>query len=671
MIIYQDNVGNFISQCFGKWPGINDISDLVSKEMVLHGISYFDKSQVRAWKASLPEMAKVLEASYIDRAVTVAIEYKPSISKDRIDFLICGTDVFGNKNVVVVELKQWSDASKSNKKDYVFVTGDKRGPTDHWHPSCQAKNYINIIKNFNEYIQEEHVNMNACSYLHNMPEDLKGFLDNETYFPLVKTSPAFLREDMDKLREFIEKYVSKPYKSKEGLSLLFEIDNSRLRPSDSLASSLDASLKGNDFFSYDEHQSNAVETIIEEVRKAKFYNQKKTIIIKGGPGSGKSVVAINVLGRLIGGEISKGKRKDKLTSVYVTSNASPKNLYKKELIRGDYKKNFLRELFKEPSSFQNSKENDFDCILVDEAHRVYNYAAGSHGISKKGPNAIELLIKASLVTVFFLDDDQKVTVFDYGTRENIKKAAYKYRSEVIESHSLELTSEFRCLGGEDYMNFIRFFLGYPNGQSVYTKNEKKYDFRIFDSAYDMMEEIAKKDLEEQESFDKKQTLPSSREMSGKCRLVAGYTYNWVSKGEERSGPTTDINLDLDSSKPFRAKWNLYGTSLGTDYSWLDDPKSTYEVGCIHTCQGLDMPYCGVIIGKDLTYNKETKQIEFHPEEDAKTDTASGIHNKNTPLTVAKELIRNTYHVLLTRGIKGTYVYAEDKALSEYLKSLVK
>lgn len=662
MIVYHETVRTFLNQCSSSNSSGKDISDIVAEDMRKHCITSFGDSQKEAWKHSLPAMAKVLEKSRIDREVEVAIEYKPSISKDRIDFLLCGTDALGIRNVVVVELKQWSDANRSNKPDFVFTNGGG-GLGDYWHPSYQAGNYINIMRNFNAYIQDQKVGLHACSYLHNMQEKFASFLDDTDLFPLVEKAPAYLQGDADKLQQFLEKYVSKPYRSAHNPGLLYEIDNSELRPSDQLSDMLTSALQGNDFFSYDEGQATAVATIVSTVRRCLYYRQKKTIIIQGGPGSGKSVVALRAMGQLISG----ARHEKKLTCAYVTANAAPKNLYKQELIGNNYKKAALKELFKDPSSFAKSRENDFACLFADEGHRVFDHAAGSHGISKDGPNAIELIIRAATVSVFFVDDDQQVTVYDYGTIEHIKQAAYHEHSEVIMGDDLKLTSEFRCLGGEDYMRFIRGFLGYDTAVP-YLLKPNQYDFRVFDYAVDMRDEIRKRDLEERQ---KRDTAGLSLASSGKCRMVAGYTFDWKTKKMGRDDPGHDIALDIDTKKPFYAKWNLYITSGGGGYSWLDDPDSVEEVGCIHTCQGLDMPYCGVIIGKDMTYNRERGCLEFHKDTGVTTDTASGIHQANTSPELAARLIRNTYHVLLTRGMKGTYVYCEDPALRDYLKSLLK
>ena len=225
-------------------------------------------------------------------------------------------------------------------------------------------------------------------------------------------------------------------------------------------------------------------------------------------------------------------------------------------------------------------------------------------------------------------------------------------SKVIEGRALELKTQFRVTGGEMYMFFIKSFLGYH--RDVISYHPDKYEFKVFDSAAEMHHAIVEKD----DGYNKGHTV------SGKCRVVAGYTYEWVSKGQFRDGPDYDIVLD---SGEYKAKWNLRCKQVGANYSWLNDPMSVNEVGCIHTCQGLDMNYCGVIIGKDLQFRDG--KLLFCKEEIAHSDQNSGIRSAEDD--VAEKLIRNTYHVLLTRGMLGTYVYCEDDGLRDYLKGILK
>ena len=639
MIIYRETVNNFINQCFNG-TGAYAIENIVSERMRLCGINAFDESQKRAWANSLPEMAKILRNSQINGTVDVAIEYKIHQSRDRIDFLICGQDENNRKNIVIVELKQWSVVSKSNKKNFVHTIGG-HGEGDYWHPSYQAANYSQLLINFNEYIREKKVSIPACSYLHNMAPGNAVLLNNRELFPLTETSPVFYNGDGEKLGKFIERHIRKPDKG-----LLYDVENSKIIPSKYLADMLSQAIRGNEFFSYDEAQATAVAQIVSSVRDAIYYNSKETIIIRGGAGTGKSVVAINALGQLLNSTIN-GRRPN---TVYVTSNSAPRVLYAQELIRDDFTKSSLKSLFVYPTVFVHEAEDNFDCALVDEGHRIFDFKGGV-GI-KKGTHVLEEIIKKSKVSVFFIDENQAVTDTDFATIERIREAALRCRSRVIESPQLELKTQFRVTGGEEYIAFVRSFLGYDDRISFYAPQH--YELKICDSAVEMRELLREKEKH----------FAAGNKRSGKCRMVAGYTYEWVSKNESRNTETYDIILDNGA---FRAKWNLRCNEVGKDYSWLNDPDSFEEVGCVHTCQGLDMNYCGVIIGKDLTY--QNGKLCYNPQAEAKSDRNSGIRRASPER--AEQLIRNTYYVLLTRGMLGTYVYCEDDALREHLKNMVR
>ena len=639
MIIYRESINTFISQCFDGTNAL-DIGEVISDQMRLSGITYFGESQVNAWNASLPEMAEVLADSGVDGNVDVAVEYKLVQSRDRIDFLICGDDENGHENVVVVELKQWSQVRPSGKQYFVNTIGGG-GEGDYWHPSYQAYNYAQILVNFNEYVREKKVGLPSCSYLHNMAEGNSVLLGNKEKYPLVESAPVFYKGQKEKLASFIASFVQKPNKN-----LLYQIENSRIVPSKLLAKMLAGAIKGNPFFSYDEAQATSVAEIVETAVDSAKYGGKRTIIIKGGAGTGKSVVAINALGQMIN-NTEAGHR---LNAIYVTANASPRYLYTEELVGNDFKKGSISNLFRYPTVLCHSGADVFDCALFDEAHRLFDFKAGV-GI-KKGTHVLDDCIRASRVSVFFIDEDQAVIKNDFATIDRIKDAAERMHSKVIEGKALELKTQFRVTGGEMYISFIKSFLGYHHDVSSY--HPDKYEFRVFDSAREMEQAIIEKDNQ----------YNAGHTISGKCRLVAGYTYEWVSKGQFRDGPDYDIILD---SGEYKAKWNLRCKQIGVNYSWLNDPLSVKEVGCIHTCQGLDMNYCGVIIGNDLQY--KAGQLLYCKNEVARSDLNSGIRTAED--SIAEKLIRNTYYVLLTRGMLGTYVYCEDKGLRNYLKSMLK
>ena len=651
MIVYHENVNTFINSCaiLNSNGECYEIADKITKAMLNAGITNFNESQVIAWRKSLPFVAKALKKANIDKDVKVAIEYKINQQRTRIDFVIYGLDEKNKKNVVIIELKQWSEVSSSKKPEYVYAQVSRSLYEDHWHPSYQAYNYANSIRNFNVYVRQEPINLYSCSYLHNMSNDHGFLLENKDEFPVINTSPCFLEEDVNKLIDFLERYVKHPCND-----LLYRMEDSELIPSDLLAHMLRDAIKGNDFFAYDDAQRNAVSTIVAAVRDAKYYNSKQTIIVRGGAGTGKSIVAINALGQLLNPK--KGKP---LNAAYFTANASPRNLYTEELIGDNHKKRDIEQLFKHPLALRTCKENDFDCCIYDEAHRLYDFKGGT-GLSRSD-HLFEKTIKACLVSVFFIDENQTVTCDDYVTIERIREMAHKCHSRVIEGPDLELTSQFRCLGGDTYISFIKSLLGYNNDGFKFSKKKNKYEFKVFDSPLEMFNEIKKKDEEEQlHKCNINGKLLNDHSYSGKSRLVAGYTHKWVSKNEGRDGDNYDFVYD----DGFKAKWNLRA-GVSNNYSWLNDSTSINEIGCIHTCQGLDLSYCGVIIGKDLIYRNGEILIdtETHP-------TTDKAFNRNTSRDLVRKIIRNTYYVLLTRGIKGTFVYCEDKELNEYIKSMI-
>ena len=215
----------------------------------------------------------------------------------------------------------------------------------------------------------------------------------------------------------------------------------------------------------------------------------------------------------------------------------------------------------------------------------------------------------------------------------------KYNSDVIEGEKLSLTTQFRCLGGDDYISFINSVLGYDDVVKKY--RPKNYDFKVFETPTDLYKAIKQKQYNYKTA-----------------RLLAGYAYDWNSKKDPE---LYDFNLDEDK---FKMRWNM-----GEKIPYILNEDENDRIGSNYTIQGIDMDYAGVIIGKDLRYING-KVIPYRASH-SKDDKNSGIWSKTTSLALANKLIRNAYKVLLTRAIYDTYIYCEDKALNEYLKSLIK
>ena len=620
MIIYENTKGGFVQDVRS-----GRIASCVKDQFEQHGIFHHNDAEFRAWSNSLLYMRNVLDDDQIPDDVSLAIEYQIPLTSKRVDFLIAGKDEKASNNVVVVELKQWEDSGITSRPDVVtaFTGGANRSVC---HPCYQAYSYAKIIENFNEDVYRRGVRLYPCAYLHNYKECNRTHIDNAHYRDAISVAPLFLQEDIEKLRIFIRSYIKK----KDGIDLLMKIDHGKLKPAKALQDSLVSMIQGNQEFYLIDEQKVAYETVkklVENaVRKASDPvkgGQKSVVIVSGGPGTGKSVVAIQLLCDLI----AKG-----FSANYVTKNAAPRNVYFEKLRQENYKKNYIKSLFKSSDSFWNAPSSLLDCVIVDEAHRLKKKSMIFHG-----ENQVKELINAGLVTVFFIDEDQKITTKDIGSKDEIRKWADFYGAKLYEGDDLNLVSQFRCNGSDGYLNFLDNLLEIRKTANVFFDYD--YDVQVFDSPVKMREALREKNS-----------------LNNKSRMIAGYCYEWITE-DNPEGDDYDIVLE----DGFRAKWNFTNTLFAIN------PDSFDQVGCIHTTQGLEFDYCGIIIGQDLRY--ENGHVITDQTKEAESDNTSGIRTcKNTIL--ADRRIRNTYKTLLSRGQKGCFIYCEDAALRDYIRTLI-
>jgi DUF2075 family protein len=387
-------------------------------------------------------------------------------------------------------------------------------------------------------------------------------------------------------------------------------------------------IKGNDEFVLIDDQKVAFE-VARRLAKQSSENKKNVLIIEGGPGTGKSVVAINLLVSLTD---------DGFVSQYVSRNSAPRMVYEAKLT-GSLKKTHISNLFTGSGSFHSVESNIFDCLIVDEAHRL-NEKSGI--FNNLGENQIKEIINASKLTVFFIDEDQKVTIKDVGDKHEIHKWAEFLNASVTE---LRLDSQFRCNGADGYLSWLDNTL-----QIRETANKihdaREFDFRIMNCPKIMHDQI----------------LELNKERN-KARIVAGYCWDWISKKKP-------VLKDIVIGK-YHATWNLNSDGQ----AWIIKEDSVSEVGCIHTCQGLEVDYIGVIVGPDLVVRNGI--VETRPEERSKMDRSIfGWKNlsKSDPVSTRKTLdriIKNTYRTLMSRGQKGCYVYFVDDETREYFDSRIK
>ncbi len=618
MIVYTGTINNFHQDViYGR------IADLVEKGFREHGINHNNFREHRAFENSLPQIDSIFDPAFgIDRNLSIAIEFQIPLTSKRVDFIVSGKDDYDQRNAVIIELKQRDDIEVTDK-DGIVITYVARAFREETHPSYQAYSYAKTIENFNSLVQDGDIRLFPCAFLHNFKENKRSKIENKRYSEIIREAPVFLQQDRLKLAEFIKKYVKKP----DNGQILYEIENGKIRPSLSLQDELTKMMKGNDSFQLLDEQKVAYENILSIVEKEVESNRKHTLIIQGGPGTGKSVIAIKLLANLI---------KKSLNVVYTSKNSAPREVYFKKLSNGDVKKSYVKNLFKGSGSFVASSSNEFDCILADEAHRL-NQKSGI--FSNLGENQIKEIIYASKISVFFIDEDQRVSSKDIGSIDEIIKWSKFYNSVLHDGDNLKLISQFRCNGSDEYLAFLDNLLEIRETANI-RLNNNDYDFEVFDNPKQMMEKLKTKNY------------------NNKARMLAGYCYNWISKNDL-------TKYDIVIGDDFKVQWNF-----GNTKTWAIDEDSFEQVGCIHTCQGLEFDYVGVIIGKDLVYRNG--KILTNVKARAKTDQSlNGFKNDTKHAKDCDIIIRNTYRTLLTRGQKGCYIYCEDKALSEHIKKTLK
>ena len=618
MIVYQATKEKFSNDVITN--NIENVILEIFKQKIGRSTS---KQEINSWRNSMMYMENVLEDQAIPGDCGVMIEYQIPQTSKRIDFILTGQNDNNIDHAVIVELKQWESAQLTEKDGLVstYVGGGQRETN---HPSYQAWSYAALLNSFNEAVYNGGIQLKPCAYLHNYSED--EVIRNNFYAEYLAKAPVFLRKDVLLLRDFIKQFVKHGDKGK----VMYQIESGKIRPSKSLADSLSKMLDGNQEFIMIDDQKIIYETALFLAKKS-TEKDKNVFIVEGGPGTGKSVVAINLLV-----EITKRG----LITQYVTKNSAPRAVYESKLT-GKRTKTEISNLFTGSGAFVNTKENIFDALIVDEAHRL-NEKSGM--FKNKGENQIKEIIKSSKFSVFFVDEDQKVTFQDIGEKEEIKKWAEKLGATVTFG---ELTSQFRCNGSDGYLAWLDNALQIRETANTSLENID-FDFQIIDSPTKLRDLIFEKNR-----------------INNKARLVAGYCWDWVSKKNSR---LPDIVIPEYN---FAMKWNL-----ATDGNlWIIKPESVNEVGCIHTCQGLEVDYIGVIVGDDLIVRDSKVLVD--PSKRAKTDASikgyKALFKKDEKSAKEKirAIIKNTYRTLMTRGMKGCYVYFTDKETGDFFNKSIK
>ncbi len=581
------------------------------------------QQEIVSWTNSLQFVKNVIEyASLKDNMIVV--EYELPYSNRRIDCLLFGQGSNKSSNAVIVELKQWSKVENCDLENEVltFTGGANRFEA---HPSFQAQGYYSYLKDFVEVFGNDTVKLSAISYCHNYSRS-SDVMFGPKFQAIMKDFPLFAKEDVPALATYLKARLS----SGHGLEVFNRFSSSPVGPTKKLLEHTSSMIKGQKVFNLLEDQLAAYYAILDRAKKATKLKSKCVIIVGGGPGTGKSVIALNVIAELL----SKGQ-----TVFHATGSAAFTSTLRK--IVGSR----AASMFKYFISFTNVKENSIDVLVCDEAHRIR-----AKSVSRFTPKAertnkpqVEELMEAAKVSVFFIDDYQVVRPYEQGSTDLIRETAAKYGAELFE---FELKTQFRCSGSDGYLNWLDNALGIRETANLMLTEKEKMDFRILSSPQALFEEIRKKN----------EMTPNS------ARMAAGFCWPW-------SNPNPDGSLKEDVViGDFRMTWEAkndmkIAPGIPPAKLWAYDPNGVSQMGSIYTIQGFEFDYVGVIFGDDLAWDPTRRTWVGKPEN---SSDAAVKRDKQNFVRYA----RNAYRVLLTRGMIGCYVYFMNKDTENYFRSLI-
>ena len=583
-----------------------------------------NQQEVVSWTNSLQFVKNAVEYASLNDDMVV-VEYELPYSNRRIDCMLFGKGSDGNGNAVIMELKQWSKVEKCDIENEVltFVGGANRYEA---HPSFQAEGYYSYLKDFVEVFGNDAVTLSALSYCHNYSRTA-DVLFGPKFESIMTQFPLFAKEDVPALATYLKNRLS----AGQGLEVFNRFSNSRVGPTKKLLEHTSQMIKGQKVFNLLEDQLAAYYAILDRAKKVSKLKKKSVIIVRGGPGTGKSAIALNVIAELL----SRGQ-----VVFHATGSAAFTATLRKIVgVRAE-------NLFKYFNSFTNVKENEVDVLVCDEAHRIRKTSVSRYTpkLSRTDRPQVDELLRAAKVSVFFIDDFQVVRPYEQGSTGLIREAAEKYTSEIFE---FELKTQFRCSGSDGYLNWLDNTLGIRETPNLMLTKNEKMDFKIFETPQSLYEEIKKKNSER----------PNS------ARMVAGFCWPW-------SDPNPDGTLKEDVViGGFRMTWEAKNEAVKVAPGipraklWAYDPNGVNQMGSIYTIQGFEFDYVGVIFGNDLLYDTQKKTWVGIPENSA---DAAVKRDKQNFVKYAK----NAYRVLMTRGMIGCYLYFIDKQTESELKSRI-
>jgi uncharacterized protein len=602
----------------------NQIADKLSHSFFNHYRFHPSRGEANSWRNSLRAMALVIQdADLHDHGVL--LEYQLPLTSKRLDCMVCGNAENQDPNAVIVELKQWEscEASDADKLVTSWVGGRQR---DLLHPSVQVDQY-------RQYLEESHtafhegpdpVKLGSCAYLHNYVAEPDDPLLSAKFAASLASAPIFDADGVDGLTAFLSERLS----AGGDRSVLDRIEASRYRPSRKLMDHVAAAIGSRSPWVLLDEQLVAYERIRSTVRSGLFGRRKQVVLVRGGPGTGKSVLAVNLLAEFL--------REGRNAHYATGSKAFTETLW--ELVGSRSK-----PLFRYFNSYGKAEYNDIDVLICDESHRIRETSNSRFTPKERRSTKPQLreLLDASKVAIFFIDDRQVVRPNEIGSAARIVQHALEVDAQVSD-FALEI--QFRCAGSDGFVNWIDNTLGIRRTANVLWEGADGFDFQILSSPHDLDSAIREKAAE-----------------GFTARVAAGFCWPW---SEPKDDGTLELDVVIgDYRRPWDAKpgnWKL-APGIPTASLWATDPAGIDQIGCVYNIQGFELDYIGVIWGTDLLYRFAQQGWVGD-----KKSSADNVVKRSKEQFV--DLVKNTYRVLLSRGMKGCYVHFIDHETETFVRS---
>jgi hypothetical protein len=582
-------------------------------------------SEFESWQNSLTALALLVDQAELNDH-GVILEYQLGNTSKRLDALLTGHNESSAENAVIVELKQWGATAASNADGCVetFV-GQRLRPVP--HPSVQVGQYEQWLLDNHTVFYEDGVGLAGVSWLHNMQFDPADELFAPKHAEYLATNPLFTGDQSDDLAEYLNERLSEG----EGDTVMAKVLESRYRPSKKLLDHTAEMVAGQQEFILLDEQYVVFESVLAAAREGFHSTDKRVMLVKGGPGTGKSVIALHLVGRLA---------KDGYNAQHATgSKAFTENMRRLVGRRA-------RAQFAYFNQFGAAAPNDIDVLILDEAHRLRETSA--HRFQPKAQRTdlaqVDELVRSAKTSVFFIDDLQAVRPNEVGSTDLIREAALRNNADIQE---FELETQFRCAGSKAFVSWVDHTLGLDETANPVWDGSEDFDFRIVDS------------VEQLDAM-----IRSKADEGHTARLVAGFCWPW-------SDPLDDGSLTPDVKVgAWQMPWNAKSDAgrladgIPQERFWASDPRGINQVGCIYTAQGFEFDYVGVIFGRDLRWDPASATWIA----DRGQSYDSVVKRSGDQFL---DLVKRTYRVLLTRGMKGCYVYVEDAETRVRVASFVR